>query len=282
MSEQVTATDLPQIDGGFRRSWGMLGGTLLAGGVAVNALNDLAMLAGLTSGDGVLAGIGGLSLTAGLFVSLFGVLDKVRFSRGKAVKPQPRLRITLLGLIGLAVVLMLLSMVVPAASVATQAENEAAAAEPRVLKSVDGFCEMTVPGGWGPNADLAALQPPPAMQVTDPTGNIALIVRHEAKIDLRPMTLDEYTSLNIKSISDVLSDATQSHVLKVQLGPHMARTVEITGTEGDSRVAYRLATVEAHDRYFVILGWSAPSHADDARTSFNTIISQFRVLNAPR
>jgi hypothetical protein len=146
MSEQVTATDLPQIDGGFRRPWVMFGGTLLAGGVAVNALNDLATLAGLTEGDGVLAGIGGLSLTAGLFVSLYGVLDKVRFSRGKAVKPKPRLRMVLLSLIGLAVALMLLSMVVSAASVATQAGNEAAVAEPRVLQSADGFCEMTVPG----------------------------------------------------------------------------------------------------------------------------------------
>ena len=282
MSEQVTATDLPQIDGGFRRPWVMFGGTLLAGGVAVMALNDLAMLAGLTEGDGVLAGIGGLSLTAGLFVSLFGVLDKVRFSRGKAVKPQPRLRITLLGLIGLAIVLMLLSMIVPAASVATRAANETAATEPSVLQSADGFCEMTVPGDWGPNADLAALQPPPAMQVSDPAGNIALIVRHEAKIDLRPMTLDEYTSLSIKGLVDVLSDVTQSRVVNLQLGRYVAKTVEITGTEGDNRVTYRLATIEAPKRYFVILGWSAPSHADDARSTFDTTISRFRVLNSLR
>lgn len=282
MSEQVTATEVPQSDGDFRRPWVMFGGTLLAGGFAVNALNDLATLAGLTSGDGALAGIGGLSLTAGLFVLLFGVLDKVRFSRGKAVKPQPRLRITLLGLIGLAIVVMLLSMVVPAASVATQAGNEAVAAEPIVLQSADGFCEMTVPGGWGPNADLAALQPPPAMQASDPAGNIALFVRHEAKIDLRPMTLDEYASLSIKGLVDVLSDVTQSRVVNLQLGRYAARTVEITGTEGDSRMTYRLTTIEAPKRYFVILGWSAPSHAEDARSAFDRIITQFRVLNSLR
>ena len=282
MSEQVTATDLPQSDGGFRRSWVMFGGTLLAGGVAVNALNDLATLTGLTERDGVLNVIGGLSVTAGLFMSLYGAMDKVWFNRGKAVKPQPRLRMALLGLIGLAVVLILLSLLVPAISAATQAAKDTAAAEPSVLQSADGFCEMTVPGGWGPNADLAALQPTPAMQVSDPAGNIALIVRHEAKIDLRTMTLDEYTSLNIKSITDVLSDVTQSRILTVELGLHMARTVEITGTEGDNRVTYRLSTVEAPDRYFVILGWSAPSHADDARNRFNSIISRFRVLNSAR
>jgi hypothetical protein len=282
MSEQDTATDVPQFGGDFRRPWVMFGGTLLAGGIAVNALNDLTTLTGLTERDGVLAGIGGLSLTAGLFVSLYGVLDKVRFSRGKAVKPQPRLRMVLLGLIGLAVVLMLLSMVVTAASVAPQAESDAAAVEPSVLQSTDGFCEMTVPSAWRPNEDLAALQPPPAMQVTDPTGNIALIVRHEAKIDLRPMTLDEYTNLNIKGLVDVLSDSTQSRVVNLQLGRYVARTVEITGTEGDNRVTYRLATIEAPKRYFVILGWSAPSHADDVRSTFDTIISRFRVVNSLR
>lgn len=120
------------------------------------------------------------------------------------------------------------------------------------------------------------------MQVTDPTGNIALIVRHEAKIDLRPMTLDEYTNLNIKGLVDVLSDSTQSRVVNLQLGRYVARTVEITGTEGDNRVTYRLATIEAPKRYFVILGWSAPSHADDVRSTFDTIISRFRVVNSLR
>ena len=282
MSEQVAATEVPQSDGSFRRPWVISGGTLLAGGLAVNALNDLAALTGLTERDGVLAGIGGLSVTAGLFMLLYGAMDKVWFSRGKAMKPQPRLRMTLLGLIGLAVVLMLLSMIVPAISAVKQAANEAAAAEPIVLQSVDGFCEMTVPGGWGPNADLAALQPPPAMQVSDPAGNIALFVRHEAKIDLRPMTLNEYTSLNVKGLVDVLSDVTQSRVVNLQLGRYVARTVEITGTDGDSRITYRLTTIEAPKRYFVILGWSAPSHAEDARSAFDRIITQFRVLNSLR
>lgn len=284
MSEQFTAAEIQQAGSEFRKPWAMMGGVLLAGGLSAAGLNDVATTLGLSAGDGALAGIGGLAVMAGILLMLFGVLDRTRFSQGKAVQPHPRLRLALFAMIGLTILLMLVSMIIPAGAAGTNVESDIAEvhAEPRVLQSPDGLCAVTVPAGWGTNAELAALDPPPAIHASDSAGNVAVLVRHEAKSDLRTMTHEEYTELTVKAMLASLTEVTQSIPTVRQLGQYTAAISEITGVEGDTRITYRLTTIDTPRRFFVIVGWSLPSQADAARTAIDGIVSSFQCLDESR
>lgn len=255
MSEQFTAAEIQQADSEFRKPWAMMGGVLLAGGLSAAGLNDVATTLGLSAGDGALAGIGGLGVMAGILLMLFGVLDRTRFSQGKAVQPHPRLRLALFAMIGLTILLMLVSMIIPAGAAGTNVERDNAEvdAEPRVLQSPDGLCAVTVPAGWGTNAELAALDPPPAIHASDSAGNVAVLVRHEAKSDLRTMTHEEYTELTVKAMLASLTEVTQSIPTVRQRGQYKAAISAITGVEGDRRITYRLTTIDTPLRFFVIV-----------------------------
>lgn len=284
MSEHFSAAEMQQTGNEFRKPWTMIGGVLLAGGLSAAGLNDVAMTLGFATGDGALAGVGGLGMMAGVLLMLYGVLDRTRFSRSKTVQPHPRLRIALFAMIGLAVLLMLVSMIIPAGAAVTNAGSDSADghAEPRVLRSPDGLCAVTVPAGWGPNAELAAFDPPPAIHASDPAGNVAILVRHEAKSDLRIMTYEEYTDLTVKALLASLTEVTQGFPSGREVDRHQGVTSEITGVEGDSRITYRLTTIDTPLRFFVIVGWSLPSQADAARTAIDGIVSSFRCLDESR
>tara|TARA_R110002072_G_scaffold289831_2_gene457086 strand:- start:14534 stop:16948 length:2415 start_codon:yes stop_codon:yes gene_type:complete len=282
-SERATAPSNVTASG-FRHPWQLWGGTAIAAGLVANELNGVLLALGSRALIEWSEGLLGIATVAGLVICGFGILDKYWLSRGKPVKPSPELRLTMNGMFILMVALIQLSVTITAMSGALAATEEAEAvasnSQPQVLRSPDGLCEITVPGGWGPNAELATIQPTPAIQAANASGDSALLVRYEAKADLRPMTHDEYMNLITDNLASALGDPKRKPTIHWTSGALPAKSTEVSGFEGAGRMVYRIVTFETPDRYFCVVAWTTPTQEATVGPQLDAIAKSFRVPNS--
>lgn len=128
--------------------------------------------------------------------------------------------------------------------------------ETRVIKSIDGRFQMTVPGGW---KEDRTLHEDAELQASHRGSNMYVIVLAEPKEDLHEMTLQRHSDITRDGLKEsiVLQEETGPTELTIDGFP--AIQYVIRAAKEHVNIVYLHTTVESPTHFYQILAWTIPS-----------------------
>ncbi|SFJ15097.1 hypothetical protein [Planctomicrobium piriforme] len=274
------------------RPWGQYFLCAAVIGFCLAGLGDMFAFASPAVGE-TLTMLGSLPLTFGLLGWLVSLLWSRRLKRsGRPVYSDPRLRTLNFSLLAAAILLISLSLLIPAKHAAkggalASRESQFAASqaflrgEPsgrQTLRSGDGHLTVDVPLDWEAAKDFPVEQH--ALTVVSPNSEIGLRAWSEMKEDVAIQSLDAYVETLLGELGKEL---TQVEVLRRTTSsvPTAAYIeVEISATVENGRLMFLIRFTETSQNFIQARAWTAPSNYRDNAQLIRAVVES--VWQEPR
>jgi len=256
--------------------WGQLTWLFLGTGLCLNGLRDVFRLGGSRAGE-FLEGIGGIITLLGLLFGLTALIFRERLKRRNLkLHRLPWLRHVNTGILGTAVLLLLLALLVPAVNSAQMAAQRAALESSGIGESAwraypfgDGSFFISVPSHWEPYPDPTLSGG--NLSLWDRQNDLYLTVTTVSREDVTWKSLQEFSDQTARSIGEQLSDAEISPLKPgmVEDCPTADRTV--AGTLNGLRLIYALRHIETPQTWVEVRSWATRSRFQQHHPLFSQI-----------
>lgn len=276
--ESATPSVSPSLPKSLAESipWGQLTWLFLGTGLCLNGLRDVFRLGGSVAGE-FLEGIGGIVSLLGLLCGLTALIFRERLKRRNLkLHRLPVLRRANTGVLGAAVLLLLLALLVPAVNSAQTAAQQAALepsglGEPtwRAHPFGDGSFFISLPSHWEPYPDPTLSGG--NLSLWDRQNDLYLTVTTVSRVDVTWQSLQELSDQTAHSIGQQLSDAEISPLKPGMVNgcPTADRTV--AGTLNGVRLIYALRHIESPDTWAEVRSWATRSRFQENHPLFSQI-----------
>ena len=144
----------------------------------------------------------------------------------------------------------------------------------KVVKSIDGQVQVTVPSGW---TKLSELNDDAVLEVGNVWDELFLIVILENKRDFISMDLDYYSRITTEGIVSDLESAEKSQPFELLIHNNRAIQYEIRGIFDDLHVAYLHTSVENGQNYYQVIAWTLNSQFHDKESILREVIQSFQI-----
>lgn len=146
--------------------------------------------------------------------------------------------------------------------------------QPKVIKSVDGKAQVTVPATWKPETEL---HDSATVQASNGLQQLFIMVIPLGKVDLADnFTLDKMHDLTRREMSENLIDAKFGDSVSTVINGYEARQFEVAGTVEGFKVKYIYTTVDAPDNYYQIAAYTPASRYDGSKEQLLEVINSFQ------
>jgi len=258
--------------------WGQLTWLFFGTGLCLNGLRDVFRLGASTAGE-FLAGISGIVFLLGLLCGLTALIFRERLKRRSLkLSRVPALRRVNTGILGTAVVLLLVALLVPAVNSAQTATQQAALESSgledttwKTLPIGDGSFVLSLPSHWEPYPDP-----------TLPGGNLSLWDRqNDLYLTVTTVAREDVTWKSLKELSDQTARSIGEQLMDAEIGALQPGTVDgcptanrtVSGTLNGVRLVYALRHIESPDTWIEVRSWATRSRFQQNHPLFWQIAS---------
>ena len=221
-------------------------------------------------GGGAIAAIGTLLGAIGLFVFLYGLLDKYLIHRGRPAEAAPRVRAMMSAFVAGWILLPLLGLLVPA----LQQQQYAEAVSTTRVVDRHGQYSIEVPSSWRENVPLRTQGYAIAMSDVVHGFHVAVLV--EDKTDFVQPELHTYAAIWATLFPRLLEAPEMSPWIDTQVNGLPAVQCEAHGVSGGIQLAYMLTCIETSGHFCAIQAWTTRSEFERNRAELERITRTFR------
>ena len=143
----------------------------------------------------------------------------------------------------------------------------------KVVKSIDGQIQVTVPSGWTESSEL---NDDAVLEVGNVWDELFLIVILENKRDFISVDLEYYSQVTTEALISDIESPEKSQPLELLIHNNRAIQYEIRGTVEDLNIAYLHTSVEDSQNYYQVLAWTLSSQFHNKESILQDVIQSFQ------
>lgn len=256
--------------------WGQIGWCLAGLALCFTGLGEIAALlqnrADLAENEGLKA-IGGLLILGAVGCSMPAVLLRRRArQRGESLSHLPWLRKVNYGLLITAIMLVMLSVIVPAMSAARTAQSRALADGPwKDHPFAEGRYRISAPANWEIHPDPAASKS--ALRLVDRQNDLHLIANAIPKQDLAARTLADLSQLSVQVVTQGATEVTVGDPQPVEINGSPALDLALMGNFNGVNLVFGFRHVDDADAWVELRFWATRSQFAAHEATFSRIAS---------
>ena len=151
-------------------------------------------------------------------------------------------------------------------------------AEPKIIGSDDGSCQVTVPALW---SEEKGLHEDASLGAHNALSDAYIMVIKDVKSDFKKgFTVDDYAKLLRDDLPSRMEENEMSPVTTTQINGFEAREFETSGLAEGLKIKYLYALVSTPDAFYQVISWTTPSRFDKNRTEMTEALHSFKLVSS--
>lgn len=155
--------------------------------------------------------------------------------------------------------------------------SNSAKGKTKIVKSTDGFSQITVPESW---SETTTLNEAAVIQVANAAAEKYLIVISEPKEDFSEnTTVDDYYNIILENFKTGLENANLHPPVKTTVNGKKALQFEVQGEVNKIKAAYIVTIVETDKNFHQIMSWTLQSRYEKNKAELLDVVSSFKEVS---
>ncbi len=142
-----------------------------------------------------------------------------------------------------------------------------------ILKSNDGFSQITLLDGW---KEQKGLNEKAEIQAADPLNNNFIIVLSESKLDFNKMTIDKHSEATRSILLKAIGNPVVEGPTRLTIHGFPAVQYKITGSIDNLNPVYLHTTIETPKNFHQVLAWTLASKYEKNKPVLDQVIGSFK------
>lgn len=145
--------------------------------------------------------------------------------------------------------------------------------QPKVIKSTDNKCQLTIPGNWKIETGL---NDQASLQAANKFSEQYAVVISETKEDFGDnFTLDDFSKIILENTRTTIQNAVISDVKTISVNGYPAKQFEVEGEMDKIKAKWLFTLIDAPKNYHQILNWTLSSKYEKNKPVFLEVINSF-------